>query len=741
MKKIFISYSWADEVVRKWVQEVFVFKLRSKLQNLQGDFMVILDVDEYRPNFRKFIKESSDDNPLIIALCDKQYEEKTRNLNQQGAPLTQERAAYTGKFDLVYEVCEISRKGLINDRNLIVCNVKLETEQTENSFANIPIILNLYKKSGQMGGKNIRTLTAIKEPKLDQKINEVNYANLIEGISTCLNSPPKSPVKKIDRPLNASNSTVVRNIESLKHNYRIQKSLRKKGDEILFKDVLDVVSKHRLKLRDPNWIGGKIYCAPNDKDCNSEHFLNKYIKRITNNDAPKLFFYTGHRGSGKTLRQNVWLYNNFRNNNLESNNIFHVRCDVHKMYEKLFRPGIQPGILSISDYLDMQFLYIYLKRRPVEDGLEKKIPAYNPENEVSPFMRRIEEEVISDLLGNEIDTRGGKISILEWLKNESKKIYDDWHSKPNSYESYAIKLMKDARSSQREQLRTEIRNFLHVYRDPSDTLIENFVGGLSSNSQHDTIQVFKALVQSDEIALDAKIEPLLACFNPTESSEDKKLIMQQWLKVSQLIQGKIINTDYKILYMIDGIDNIMFNDNPIERNHFFAMIANLCNITQKVNNETHQGYYYWITMRDDVYAYFQERAHNYLNSAYYTNGQAVKLSDHEHHPIYDIRSIERKRYRYFKEEIEKAIRSENSVFARILHMVFTKFEGIIHDDIDFFHKNVRAKLRHKLFLSLQVFKTVRTSIHKGSQAYFMAYYSHQIFIISSISFMNSDVFQ
>ncbi len=66
----------------------------------------------------------------------------------------------------------------------------------------------------------------------------------------------------------------------------------------------------------------------------------------------------GERGSGKTLVQNIWLYDN--NSWMEQNNIIWIRCDAHKLYE-LWKISDNDQTASIDDYLYGQFVYVFCK--------------------------------------------------------------------------------------------------------------------------------------------------------------------------------------------------------------------------------------------------------------------------------------------------------------------------------------------------------------------------------------------
>lgn len=99
----------------------------------------------------------------------------------------------------------------------------------------------------------------------------------------------------------------------------------------------------------------------------------------------------GEKGSGKTALQNCWLCEN--NEKLETNGIFWIRCDGHKLYrlwlnyyEALRAKDQSPDIarlVTLDKYLDIQLLYVFSKYCFSEDrhffrSMIEKIEAQRP---------------------------------------------------------------------------------------------------------------------------------------------------------------------------------------------------------------------------------------------------------------------------------------------------------------------------------------------------------------------------
>ncbi|MBK8566949.1 MAG: hypothetical protein IPN76_27380 [Saprospiraceae bacterium] len=130
----------------------------------------------------------------------------------------------------------------------------------------------------------------------------------------------------------------------------------------------------------------------------------------------KTIVHVGNRGSGKTITQNCWLYQN--NKKLEEKNVFWVRCDGHKLYQLWLNYNKSDEFdenkhVTISEYFNLQILYVFVKYYDKEDR---------------PLFKSIYEEIIKEDLkyyslatstGTKVDSKSF-INGLAELKNSIK---------------------------------------------------------------------------------------------------------------------------------------------------------------------------------------------------------------------------------------------------------------------------------------------------------------------------------
>lgn len=118
-------------------------------------------------------------------------------------------------------------------------------------------------------------------------------------------------------------------------------------------------------------------------------------------------YFMGEKGCGKTLTQNVWLEKN--NRELENNKVFWVRCDAHKLYN-LWKDKKgnfkEEYLISIDDYISLQFLYVFAKYSFFDNREFFKIALSIIEN--------AEEEVVyKKSKNNDSDEESEKHSVLK----------------------------------------------------------------------------------------------------------------------------------------------------------------------------------------------------------------------------------------------------------------------------------------------------------------------------------------
>lgn len=231
----------------------------------------------------------------------------------------------------------------------------------------------------------------------------------------------------------------------------------------------------------------------------------------------------GEKGSGKTLSQNVWLYRN--HTKLEENRIFWVRLDATKLKAIWDKTPSNSEFITPETYLLGQMVYVFSKH------FRKEMP-----NNSSLFIQ-IAEELSNDPV-NHI-----KEPITE-SKNQSAL-----HS---SEESFAY-------NADKRKYKTIIE-YLKYFEER----IAIYEGTYKSNGRE--------RIKDSEKLHTAKsffIEKVL--LDSMKNNETK--LFTEWFTIARILRQFILENNYYLLYIIDGIENISFFFS--ERNNYIEKMLNL----------------------------------------------------------------------------------------------------------------------------------------------------------------------
>lgn len=429
----------------------------------------------------------------------------------------------------------------------------------------------------------------------------------------------------------------------------------------------------------------------------NETALDDYWSKILSKNEIKPYFYIGSRGSGKTLTQNVWL--NRRFNEMEENSIIHIRCDVHKIYKAMRNNKNSNGYtcLKVDDYLDMQFLYIFFKYR----GKKYNSKGENKLGAESILIKNLYNQL--DLLDKDI-VKGSKFKNLgEFIDAQSNNIKhneDNLRSDDRIY-SYAIELMGNIKESIKiDKILVDI-NAVTVKRilDHKELpiRIDRLLGPLEKSNRSDskreiieTIQ--KNLDNSEEILKSDLKTTLLKICEKVEKSRINTTVL--WQRISKHIQCFALENNYKLLKIIDGIDNIIIQDSSNEKIFFKKKVDELVNIKNRANE---RNIFYFISLRDDSFIELEYREKRYHSAS--VDSRDIESFKYYHEGASgDINSIKEKRLTTL-EQLHPNLKSD-SLYSSILSFIFKKYEFN-----SFIRKNkfmnIREFLRHHMFLSLQ----------------------------------------
>ena len=337
-------------------------------------------------------------------------------------------------------------------------------------------------------------------------------------------------------------------------------------------DFLDSKNKEEKKLYDRLWqnICPHSHMNPHaENDIYKDYFVeevddiplshivefnellkkNKFGELNIKEKADTTIFYVGEKGSGKTLWQNVWLYRN--NEKLENGKIFWIRLDVEKLYN-IWKEQ-KTYSFTTQDYIHGQLLYVICKHYQDREGI------------VSPLIWEIIEE-FSTTSDNEIQS------------------------------SLTKKETKDAGNQE-----DEISLYCKARKIATITELLSYFE--------------KEIAQDERLNIGVDSRKIVATKDRDHSFYIDEIIKKQdnrfkvWMAVAKKMYNYILDNNYFILLLIDGIDNINFHTNSADLKD--TIFEQLCKYHLKRNDE---NIITIISLRDYMYTYLKDYAikNNYL---------------------------------------------------------------------------------------------------------------------------------
>lgn len=466
-------------------------------------------------------------------------------------------------------------------------------------------------------------------------------------------------------------------------------------DQKIYFNMLQLINTHAFSPH-RDFIAEKYYVSITQ----NENMLNKYWEKIRQYNNIKPYLYIGNRGSGKTLLQNIWIKKHF--NEMEKNNIFHVRCDVHKIYYLLKNFSIDLNkSLTIDSYLDMQFLYIFLKYRN-----KKYNNKGNDKNGVaSLLMQKIDKLLDKD---NTEIVKGSKFdNLASFLDKQSHNImHNEVNLRPNNRKySYAIDLMKNIQSNNTtEDIEDLAIDIVNNSRDISNHKKLNIFLGFLDNKGKEKVfgDIKKDLEKYKNRSSHIKKSAILLILDIINEDKFayKSTTTNLWYKISKHIQEIILSKNYKILKIVDGLDNIVIQDSQLDKDFFHEKVDEINNI---INCKNTNNIFYFLTIRPDTFEKLKKRNEQKCNKEGYRFQDEEKTNlnystaFHEDSGM-ELNKIKSKRYEAFELLYPS---DKSSLYTLILNYIFR--ENNIRDKDLLKIGQTRMILRNCLFLSLQVF--------------------------------------
>lgn len=246
--------------------------------------------------------------------------------------------------------------------------------------------------------------------------------------------------------------------------------------------------------------------------------LDFHLKNLANIDNPNMKFIIGARGIGKTLSMNIALRRNFEY--LCKNQILFARCDAKK-YLRLKRFEVNKNSFTISDYINIQFLYVIC------------------ENLNIPFYKGLVEIFESE--------------NVTYMYRNAKKLISDSDNNNNKPEFRSV-------ASQLKKIHEDI--LFHL----------KYKGGHYGR----------------EMIMDPRVK------NPAADSR----AYDNWISLSIKVQNYLRDHGYKILKILDGIDNVEKYDSNCKDNKDFKKL--LKNAHSFESNEKRKSFL-WFFMRSNTF--------------------------------------------------------------------------------------------------------------------------------------------
>jgi hypothetical protein len=425
----------------------------------------------------------------------------------------------------------------------------------------------------------------------------------------------------------------------------------KEAEKQFFKEVKDAVWGHTyLNPREENKY--KRYFVENTRHMQQLDELLKSSNEITK--KPKLFdnkltFLLGKKGVGKTITQNVWLYN--KNSILEDKKIFWVRLDVEKLY-KLHKKGKN---ISTEEYFLGQLLYVFckrFKRFSYIDDITKNVK-YTNSTLITEIYNCLYKSPLNDISNNSTLTQAqikyfGDAQLLFQNKLKKKnylKITD-----------YLISL---------EEI---IAKDEGTYKDGGKTRL-----GFAPDRKRSYLidDVFK---------------------------DKQSILFKTWIYLGETLKKFILEKEYNVLYIVDGIDNINFDD-PEDKERYEKILKQLSDFPLSQDKTGNNHEWIFMAMRHNTYGDLKKFYRGYAPSRNLHDLQIRKIIDIISRNNDMAERILKKRVDYVINKSELG----NTCMARVLGII--KETASLTDEERWWNANYRRFLHN--YMNLAKYLTFR----------------------------------
>jgi len=483
-------------------------------------------------------------------------------------------------------------------------------------------------------------------------------------------------LKALDKPLfDISNGTTIYKRATTDNDVKKTLQVRIENNK-LTSDVLDFLSDHNeaekefySEAKDAVW--GHIYLNPREKNRYKDYFysdaghIKKFDKLLEDNkncpeEKVKIFdkkvtVLLGKTGAGKTITQNVWLYNN--NNKLEEKNVFWVRLDVEKLY-KLWTANKEH--INTEEYFLGQLAYVFCKRFRKLKDTKTHIDSFA--NEEARYTNSTLITKIYERLNSSSENNLNILNIDENLTKKQLNYEDEENFFKQKLKTKGYSRITEYLSYLDEQIAT----YEHTYRDEKERL------AFAPNRRLSYL-------------IDKVFEE-----KPTTQS-------RMWKCLGKILKAFILEEKYCILYMVDGIDNISFEGgNGLD--YYRKLLNQLLEFPLHQNKVGHTNEAIFMFMRNSTFEDLKKiyREHEYASDLVYHDWQKFKKISIDVQKDNNVaKEILERRVKYI---INKSDYSEKSRIAKVLSVIEQNHTGLL-DEEKWWDSNYRFFLKNHIMLA------------------------------------------
>ncbi|MDL2239130.1 hypothetical protein LJC69_06355 [Bacteroidales bacterium OttesenSCG-928-K22] len=340
----------------------------------------------------------------------------------------------------------------------------------------------------------------------------------------------------------------------------------------------------------------------------------------------KVTFQIGKKGSGKTISQNVWLHKN--HTKLESNKIFWVRLDMEKLY-KLWKKG---KYITTEEYFLGQLLYVFCKRfrkfSYIDTATNPPIEKSTHSDLIYNIYQKLTESPLNDIPETNLT------KAQETYLNDAQIIFQNKTSKKN------YKRITDYLIAIEEIIAKDEK----TYKSAGNSRLPYAPNRKRSFLIHDVFQ------------------------------DKTSKLFKAWIFLGEMLKNFILDEGYNILYIVDGIDNINFED-ATELTNYKMLLEQLIDFPLNMEKVGHPHEFIFMAMRHNTFEDLKKYYYGYAVSRSIHDLQTASVVDNKKSKIGE--EILKKRVDYV---LQKSKWKDLSYLAKVLDIVKVTHANIVDEE-------------------------------------------------------------